>query len=364
MKTLLKQGKEIDKLLLLGIWDIPPLPAWPWFSDLAKQHFYKLTGFKIRNFTYFKNGLHHEYFLLKDTRALEEYINNLTSKKQEKFIKKIVADYYVQAKKIQSLIDELKIVKIRRINEMIRFINKWIKLLPLAIMQIWFVLLLDMWYPFLNKKKEFKKIGARARDHSAHLYDDLKKEIIKIFRLIAKRLSIDDGDIDYFFPEEIIKALDKPVDLTLLARERKRLCVTTNIFGKYKIYQGEKAERLLERFSINGQRKKKLKLLNGLPTYPGKIRGKVRLVLRDKEFENFKENEILVTLQTMVKYLPVMKKAKAFLTEFGGITSHAAIMSREMKKPCIVGIQYLTSSLQDGDSVEVDADQGIVKIIK
>ena len=58
-----------------------------------------------------------------------------------------------------------------------------------------------------------------------------------------------------------------------------------------------------------------------------------------------------------------MRGARAILTETGGITSHAAIVSRELKKPCIVGIKELVASLEDGDLVEVDAERGVVQIL-
>ena len=59
-----------------------------------------------------------------------------------------------------------------------------------------------------------------------------------------------------------------------------------------------------------------------------------------------------------------MKLAAAFVTDLGGITCHAAIVSREMKKPCVVGTKISSKILKDGDLVEVDASQGIVKILK
>lgn len=58
-----------------------------------------------------------------------------------------------------------------------------------------------------------------------------------------------------------------------------------------------------------------------------------------------------------------MGKAAAIVTEEGGITSHAAIVSREMKKPCIIATKNATQVLQDGDMVEVDADKGVIKIL-
>ena len=59
----------------------------------------------------------------------------------------------------------------------------------------------------------------------------------------------------------------------------------------------------------------------------------------------------------------LMKKAAAFVTDGGGILCHAAIMARELKKPCVIGTKIATQVLKDGDLVEVDADKGIVRKI-
>ena len=67
---------------------------------------------------------------------------------------------------------------------------------------------------------------------------------------------------------------------------------------------------------------------------------------------------------TRPEFLPLMSKASAFITDEGGITCHAAIVAREMKKPCIIGTKIGTKALKDGDMIEVDADKGVVKIIK
>ncbi len=67
---------------------------------------------------------------------------------------------------------------------------------------------------------------------------------------------------------------------------------------------------------------------------------------------------------TRPDYLPAMKKASAFVTDEGGITCHAAIVAREMKKPCIVGTKIATKILKDGDEVEVDANAGMIRVLK
>lgn len=70
------------------------------------------------------------------------------------------------------------------------------------------------------------------------------------------------------------------------------------------------------------------------------------------------------TSMTRPEFVPLMKKAAAIITDEGGITCHAAIVSRELNIPCIIGTRIATKVLKDGDYIEVDADNGIVKILR
>lgn len=144
-------------------------------------------------------------------------------------------------------------------------------------------------------------------------------------------------------------------------KSRMELCVESNHEGTLKVYEGAEASKIMETFSVPSIGEKKSRDLKGTPACLGKVRGTAHVILLDSEFNNFKEGEILVSLQTMVHYLPIMKKAKAILTEFGGLTSHAAIVSRELETPCVVGIKGLISSIKTGDMVEVDAERGVVR---
>ena len=67
---------------------------------------------------------------------------------------------------------------------------------------------------------------------------------------------------------------------------------------------------------------------------------------------------------TRPEFVPLMKKAGGIITNEGGITSHAAIISRELGIPCIIGTKIATKVLHDGDLVEVDADNGVVRILE
>jgi phosphohistidine swiveling domain-containing protein len=106
------------------------------------------------------------------------------------------------------------------------------------------------------------------------------------------------------------------------------------------------------------------KEVKGFSASKGKVIGTVKVVLSTKDFCKVNPGDILVTTMTSVDFVPVMERAAAFVTNEGGITSHAAIVAREMNKPCIIGTKIATQVLKDGDVVEVNADKGTVKIIK
>ena len=96
------------------------------------------------------------------------------------------------------------------------------------------------------------------------------------------------------------------------------------------------------------------------------LRGKI-IVIKDKtELKNKShliDGKILVAIQTTPHYIPYIKKAMAIVTDEGGLTCHAAITSRELKIPCVVGTKVASKVLKTGDVVEVDADKGVVKIL-
>lgn len=101
--------------------------------------------------------------------------------------------------------------------------------------------------------------------------------------------------------------------------------------------------------------------LKGSTAYPGIVGGTVRLVYGPSDMKKMKRGDILVSPATTPSVVPAMKLAGAIVTDEGGLTCHAAIVSRELKKPCVVGTKVATKVLKDGDRVEVDANNGIVR---
>jgi len=105
---------------------------------------------------------------------------------------------------------------------------------------------------------------------------------------------------------------------------------------------------------------KSASLVKGKTGSPGKARGLVHIVDIKNINDNFLDGDILVCRVTTPDFVPLMQKAAAIVTDQGGILSHAAIVARELKVPCIVGTSDATAVLENGQIVNVNADLGIV----
>lgn len=103
--------------------------------------------------------------------------------------------------------------------------------------------------------------------------------------------------------------------------------------------------------------------LVGSSAYGGVASGKVTKISGEQDFNKMEDGNILVASMTVPKYLPVMKKAAAVITDEGGVLCHAAIIAREFKIPTLIGTKYATKVLKDGDMVTVDADSGKIKYL-
>ncbi|MDD4900882.1 MAG: PEP-utilizing enzyme [Patescibacteria group bacterium] len=356
-----------SKVTLLGIWNILIEDTWAWFCDEMVEHFLKLTGRRIGVFTYHKDELYYGCFISRTLKPLREDLEKISALEQQKYVRVIVDDYYRQAKILESFLIKLAKINFKKESDQ-RLANNLKKLFfiwPKVTMQIWYAVLIDIWYPSPADKLNLKQIIAPARDHCGRLHE--KSNLIEknIYTEIARRFKIDVKQIYYLIPPEIIRLIRTRDPKILKTVElRMKICVATNASGEYTVYDGAEAEGLVKQFNPPTAGERKEQVLKGLVACPGKVRGRVRVILRNGDFMKFKKGEVLVALQTMVHYIPIMKLSSAILTEFGGLTSHAAIVGRELKKPCIVGIPNLIASLKDGDLVEVDADKGVVKILK
>ena len=104
--------------------------------------------------------------------------------------------------------------------------------------------------------------------------------------------------------------------------------------------------------------------IHGLCASKGTIIGSARIILSIRDFGKMQKGDILVTSMTRPEFVPLMKNASAIVTNEGGITCHAAIVSRELGIPCVIATKIATKVLKDGDLVEVKANHGIVRKLR
>ncbi len=117
----------------------------------------------------------------------------------------------------------------------------------------------------------------------------------------------------------------------------------------------EKLGILIETHSHDGR-------VKGLVGNPGQATGFARIVRTVADLQNVKKGDVMVSVTTHPDFVPAMHRACAIVTDEGGLTSHAAIVSREFGIPCIVGTKNATAAFKDGDLVVVDADKGVVTL--
>ena len=181
---------------------------------------------------------------------------------------------------------------------------------------------------------------------------------------ISKRLNLSIEETKYLTNEEVREALIDGKDFTTIAKSRTNYCVVITQDGETEVFIKEKAKEIIKKQIEESKIEKEIDELKGSIAFSGKVQGIVKIILVPEDMPKINEGDILVSSATNPDLIIAMKKASAFVTDMGGITSHAAIVSREMKKPCIVGTKIATKVLKDGDKVEVDAEKGIIKILK
>lgn len=197
--------------------------------------------------------------------------------------------------------------------------------------------------------------------------DNWKKALfylLSLYRYLAKNHpegQCTQAEIVNITKKEMKKILLKnkyPSKNELKKRLRKNCIVEYFQDDVYFIYNEKKINKIkscLEKFNKN------IHEFKGFVANDGKIVGKVVIVKSKEDLPKVKDGDILVTVVTDPIYTQYMKKCSAVITDEGGITCHAAIVSRELGIPCIIGTKIATKVLKDGDLVEVDADKGIVR---
>jgi phosphohistidine swiveling domain-containing protein len=149
-----------------------------------------------------------------------------------------------------------------------------------------------------------------------------------------------------------------------IAEERQKRYLYYGTKKKKYILTGDDAEKVYDMLMKNRIDMIEPGKLKGTPAFQGKVSGRVFIAVTEEDYKKAKEEDILVTPTATPWLTPFLGKVKAIIAEEGGMSSHTAIVSRERKVPCIVGVKGATEMLKTGDEIEVDAFKGTVRKIK
>jgi len=207
---------------------------------------------------------------------------------------------------------------------------------------------------------EFVWAKPRRKDYQSKSYFHMEK----FYKEFARRFDLILPQARAATLAQIKRALLKSQVDRVALNQQARENVVYSEKGKIKIL-ADLAARNFRKIYIAEEAAEKYKTgeLRGSMAFMGRAKGHVKIVNAPEDMPKMKKGDILVSVATTPSIVMAMKKAAAIVTEEGGLTCHASIVSRELKIPCVVGTKVATKIFKDGDLVEVDANRGIIKKI-
>lgn len=219
--------------------------------------------------------------------------------------------------------------------------------------------------------RDFIFLRTYTTECSDHLFYKARHSLLKE---ISKRCEIDNNDLIMLGINEIVDILNNNCVITKekikLIESRKNAFSILWIDGKVSIYLNEEALTLQSEigkvYKVNdhGNTQDLDNMIKGMPANKGKVTGKAKVLLKYEDIFEVEKGDIIVATMTTPDYVAAMEKAIGFITDEGGITCHAAIISREFNVPCIVGTNNATSKIKSGQLIELDAYNGIITIME
>jgi phosphoenolpyruvate synthase/pyruvate phosphate dikinase len=197
------------------------------------------------------------------------------------------------------------------------------------------------------------------------LFHDLDEHVLsRLFRVVAKARGLEADDVAAMTEQELVahaqRSGEKAGRVKVESRHVAALCtigVSPDFFCTDEVLVHELIEATKH---ASKHEDDTTRAVTGTPAYAGVRQGIVRIINKKTDMHKINDGEILVAHTTSPVLMPAIKKAAALVTDEGGIGCHAAIVSRELKKPCIIGTKVATQVLHDGDLVEVDANTGTI----
>ncbi|MES2088223.1 MAG: PEP-utilizing enzyme [Patescibacteria group bacterium] len=318
-------------------------------SDISSKPFFAKTV------TFYKNGISHGWVRGEDKDDLGDRLSSL-AREDSTFVEKISNGLISHTDRVASFIDSQSVKNFG----LVEFNEFW------KVVQDYFLYHVSVKYIVdrlsIEDLDKFLPTLEKARLYCEPAYRNIENYI----ELLAERVVTETS-----YTKEMILALTKeefrsyfqgnllPDKAQLKNRHESSVLIFDS--KESQVFTGmavDEIEKIVSSFLAPD-------LIKGQVAFVGKVIGKVKVISNPlKDGGKFDDGDILVTGMTRPEFLPLMKKAAAFVTDAGGILSHVAITARELKKPCVISTQVASKVLKDGDLVEVDANLGIVKILK
>lgn len=187
----------------------------------------------------------------------------------------------------------------------------------------------------------------------------------ELFSILAKQFAVNSELLQNFTQKELIGLFDGHKPSVVMVGKRQFAFVESCTITEP--IEGEAATSIIKQFAIKSD---PTKTIAGQPASPGIAEGSVKIIPVDygdsarvsEAINNMRSGQILVAETTAPELMVACHKAGAIITDMGGMLSHAAIVSRELGIPCIVGTQNASKILKDGDIVKVNANIGEVNV--
>ena len=219
----------------------------------------------------------------------------------------------------------------------------------------------------INLSKEIERLVELLKNFATY-QDDRKRNILIylhyleiLLKEIGKRSKISLQAMRDTFPHEIEDILNGKITEDFTNKRKEKCFVVWK--EKAEIPSILVGEEVKEWEEILTPKTTDTKIVKGNCASKGKVTGKVRILLNASENDKLEDGEVLVTFMTSPDFMSAVRRCSAIVTNLGGITSHAAIISRELKIPCVVGTKNATEILKTGNLVEVNADSGEIRIL-
>jgi phosphoenolpyruvate synthase/pyruvate phosphate dikinase len=239
---------------------------------------------------------------------------------------------------------------------------------------------------FLDQMRNLVKLSNKA--DKAHFYFPANKNIQNIIKInLNDNIAADKQvELDFLFQKFLKSKLRNYYDENILEfitfEEIKSVLARPELITKYKnrtnntkriaypmngtvhLHYFDNEKEFTSITNLIQHKKHHQDSITGTIACRGKAKGTVKIIRNANDLNKIKMGDIMVAIKTQPQYVLAMNRAAAIVTDMGGITSHAAIVSREFGIPCIVGTLNATKILKDGDRVLIDAEKGLVKKIR